>query len=157
MFHRNETQRFMDAKFTAPDHKWLMKITCEIDHSGWEKLQWKKLTQYIQQKAWERQGKLSAHLEKAAKRAVELATVDLVFDLDWVNGMTRDQLDDQLDLWQKIDKDVETVKCRVKNKPQKIAEIKAALERREIEGQNITEEDSEDPETVEDDELDIDE
>ncbi|SJL12768.1 uncharacterized protein ARMOST_16199 [Armillaria ostoyae] len=82
MFHQNETQRFMDTKFTVPDYKWLMKIAHEIDQSGWEKLHQKKLTQYIQQKVWEHQEKLSACLEKAAKRAAELATVDLVFDLD---------------------------------------------------------------------------
>ncbi|KAK0235258.1 hypothetical protein EDD85DRAFT_737536, partial [Armillaria nabsnona] len=101
MFHRNGTQKFMNAKLTAEDHRWLMKIAREIDSSGSEKKHRKQLTEYIQMKAHEHQEKTAARLAKEAKRATELAMVDLVFDLERILTMTSRQLDDQLDLWRK--------------------------------------------------------
>lgn len=124
MFHRNDTQAFMDQHFSTEDYQFLIWQAREIDASGQEKKQCEIHRNHLKELAATHQRKLAEHLAKQAKREVELAGIDLVTDCDVIDKMICKALNDQLDLWRKLDDEV-PIKSKV---PWHALKIEAVLE-----------------------------
>ncbi|KAL0067496.1 hypothetical protein AAF712_005487 [Marasmius tenuissimus] len=102
MFHTNDTQDFMDTMFTIEDYKWLIKKARAVDASGIEKRCRRVLVEYAQKKGADRQARIAEKATKEAERVLALSKVTLVSDKDAIMKFTRQQLEDQLDIWRNI-------------------------------------------------------
>uniref|UniRef100_A0A0W0EYV6 Uncharacterized protein n=1 Tax=Moniliophthora roreri TaxID=221103 RepID=A0A0W0EYV6_MONRR len=115
-FHWNQTQDFMDAVMTKlEDHTHLMQVVAE--HST-----------YLHEKAWITQEKVASQAARAAKWAEILRNTELVTDWEVVQKMMNKLLYWQLELWCKVDKQVQQTKKGLTTKQPMLKEIKAAID-----------------------------
>lgn len=99
-FTRNHTQRFVNAFFAAEDHRFVMARTREIDASGMEQLRKQEQADFDRNLAEETEKKLAVKAKRNKEIADRLAAIDLITSVDQIHvkGMTRDRLDDQLEI-----------------------------------------------------------
>lgn len=132
MFHRNDTQNFMDTHMdTEEDHVFLRQEARRIDESGVEKARQVELTAHRQEVVDNRVAKDTENTEKIRKETERLAAIGIVSDRAEISRMTDPKLKDQLELHRRRgDKDI-PMKSKMKIKADRLAALLAALDRLE--------------------------
>lgn len=94
MFHHNETQAFMEAKFTTPeDFKFLHQEARNL--TGVDKKRKLEIINYAEEKVAKKQEAAKVQQEKTAKQAAKIASIRLIFYRDSVVASTGERLKDQ--------------------------------------------------------------
>ncbi|KAJ6517230.1 hypothetical protein C8R47DRAFT_960401 [Mycena vitilis] len=132
MFHRNETQAFLDAEMnTEEDNIFLRQEARRIDESGVEKARREELNAHKQQVVDEKRNKDAETADKVRKETIRLTAIGIEFDREVISAMTNPGLIDQLALHRRGgDKEVPK-KSHLKNKAERLAALLAALNRAE--------------------------
>ncbi|KAJ7692735.1 hypothetical protein B0H17DRAFT_1200311 [Mycena rosella] len=130
MFHRNETQEFMDTHMNSPeDETFLRQEARRLDESGLEKKRREELNAHKQEVVDEKREKDAKTLEKARVETERLALVGIERDRNKITAMKDKQLQDQLELHRRRgDKEV-PIKARFKNKGERLAGLLVVLDR----------------------------
>ena len=91
MFHHNETQAFMNAKFNDPeDFKFLHTEARKL--KGVDKKRHLEIIQYNEAKIAQRQAAAKKQKDKVAKKAAEIAKIRLILDRDAVVKLAGEKL-----------------------------------------------------------------
>ncbi|KAM5530155.1 hypothetical protein V8D89_016178 [Ganoderma adspersum] len=127
---QNNTEAFMRAHFTDEDHQHVRAEARVLDNSGHERVRRKaQVEQAIavaEQRAREREERERREQEAARK----VAETVLITDQAKIQGMTRAQLDEQLEVHRKRFNDAEVpMKSKIPNRPEKLEALLAAVER----------------------------
>ncbi|KAJ7719849.1 hypothetical protein B0H16DRAFT_1739188 [Mycena metata] len=130
MFHRNDTQIFIDTHMNSEaDHRFLRQEARRIDESGVEKARREELNTHKQRAVDEKRGKDAEKAEKVRKEKEQLAAIGLESNRDHIKKMSDAQLKDQLELHRREgDKEI-PLKSHMKNKGRRLEELLAALDR----------------------------
>ncbi|KAJ7670938.1 hypothetical protein DFH06DRAFT_1293815 [Mycena polygramma] len=132
MFHRNETQDFLDIHMnTAADQEFLRQEARRVDESGVEKARREELNAHKQEVVDEKRAKDAETAEKKRKESERLTAIGVELDRSEIDKMTDPQLKDQLELHRrKGDKEV-PMKSKLKRKGDRLAALLAAMDRLE--------------------------
>ncbi|KAJ6593489.1 hypothetical protein B0H19DRAFT_1090568 [Mycena capillaripes] len=130
MFHRNDTQAFMDEHMnTDADHQFLRQEARRIDESGVEKARKDELNAHKQRVVDEKREKDAEKAEKIRKETERLEAIGIQLERAEIRKMTDPKLKDQLELHRRAgDKEV-PMKSRLKNKADRLEAVLAALDR----------------------------
>ncbi|KAJ7714636.1 hypothetical protein B0H16DRAFT_1477872 [Mycena metata] len=119
MFHRNDTQIFIDTHMNSEaDHTFLRREARRIDESGVEKARREELNTHKQRAA-----------EKVRKEQERLAAIGLESNRDHIKKMSDAELKDQLELHRREGNKEIPLKSHMKNKGRRLEELLAALDR----------------------------
>ncbi|EDR07527.1 glutamic acid-rich protein [Laccaria bicolor S238N-H82] len=162
MFFRNNTQAFMETKFTEEDYQYIHKLGREAN--GEEKKRRNELTDFRDQRQAKKTARKEVQEQNAKATAERIAQLELVFDKEKVPGLKGTSLKDQLRLF----KSAGAPNLKQGPMPTKVADIRKALvdaidlhtngawkliQDEESEGENINlSEEEEDEEDEEDEE-----
>jgi hypothetical protein len=130
MFHRNNTQEFMDTEMnTEADHIFLRQEARRIDESGIEKARREELHAHKQHAVDEKRAKDAANADKASKETERLTAIGIQLDREMISRMTDQGLKDQLELHRRNgDKEVPK-KSHMKHKADRLVALEGALDR----------------------------
>ncbi|THU76746.1 hypothetical protein K435DRAFT_596010, partial [Dendrothele bispora CBS 962.96] len=99
LYARNDTQAFMDAKFTNEDFRYIMREARVLDASGMEAKRRKEQVEFNKRVVALKKAKQQAKDSKERERKERLSKVVLLREADEVNStLTVAALDDQLDV-----------------------------------------------------------
>ena len=94
MFHRNETQAFMDAKFnTSEDYKFLHQEARKIQ--GVDKERKIEIIEHAETRVAQKLGARKARQAKKEENAARIAGIELIMDREGVSKLTGEKLKDQ--------------------------------------------------------------
>jgi hypothetical protein len=132
MFHRNETQAFIDDHMnTEADQAFLRQEACRIDESGLEKARREELNTHKLAAVEAKRAKDTEKAEKMRKERERLAAIGIETDRKEVEKMTDPKLKDQLELHRQAgDKEV-PIKLKLKLKADRLAALLAAVDQLE--------------------------
>ncbi|KZP18568.1 hypothetical protein FIBSPDRAFT_956161 [Athelia psychrophila] len=99
MFECNDTQAFIDAKFSTEDHRLIMKITREVDGSGHEQKRKTKFIEHSQHKNQEKKDKADDTRRKQQEQRAHIAGVELIFDEIKIQGLKGKALGEQVEAY----------------------------------------------------------
>ncbi|KAI0313246.1 hypothetical protein OF83DRAFT_1065825 [Amylostereum chailletii] len=130
MYHRNETQSFMEAMFTDNDYAFIRARARRIDSSKLEAERRRKQAKFDKRMADMRQKKAEDRDKRKAEKAARTAKVVPILDVNLIPEKIKVvELDDQLDLFRTWDEQV-PLKSRLGKWDQKIQALRDAIERR---------------------------
>ncbi len=101
MFHRNETQAFMDQNFQTEDYQFIRKQARQAESEHGEFARKQALIQHTQAKNDRRMARIEERKTKAAEKAERVAAVKLIFDKEEVKKLKGDRLKDHLLAYQR--------------------------------------------------------
>jgi serine phosphatase RsbU (regulator of sigma subunit) len=101
MFHRNETQAFMDSNFEPQDYQYIYKKAREADGQHRDAQRKEAQVEFNEARIEKRLATREARKEKAERRAERVAAVKLIFDKDEIKKLKGQSLKDHLDAFKK--------------------------------------------------------
>jgi hypothetical protein len=131
-FWKNDTQLFMDFRFTPADHKHIQEVARREDASGATAKRQAEHVAYMKTKAAENREKARQKSIKAAETAARIAAIVIITDRELIKSrkMTIPKIDEQLEAHRRMDKEV-PIKARLNVKEKKVEALLAALDRYE--------------------------
>lgn len=99
MFQRNDTQTFIDAKFTTEDHQYVMKAAREVDASGHEQKRKAEFIEFTEKKNQEKKEKADAKKKKDQEKWARIAGVTLIFDTAKIQSLKGKALEEQVEAY----------------------------------------------------------
>jgi hypothetical protein len=129
-FFRNDTQVFMDAKFQAGDHQYIMRQARKIDTNSSTKRFQEELLAYQQNIATSKREKIEQRATKLRELMERLQGVTLITRSDEIHLLKNAQIDEQLDVYRRVIGDTEVPKkCQVKVRALKLDALFEAVDR----------------------------
>ena len=118
----------MKKNFDEDDHKFIMKMGCELDESGIEQKRQNKVVMYNKEKVAKRTEKQKQEDKETAENNARLAKVTLIFDKDVIEGLKGAKLQDQLDAFRLFQAPLPALKKDVRLVPEKKKVIQKAID-----------------------------
>jgi hypothetical protein len=137
-FFRNDTQAFMDAKFQADDHQYIMRQARALDANGSTKKFQEELLGYQQNIATSKREKIEQWATKLRELMDRLRGVTLITHSDKIRALKNAEIDEQLDVYRRVIGDTEVPKkCQVKVRALKLDALFEAVDRQNEYGAQI--------------------